>query len=70
MNKQINNISTEYRIYNDKYDPIIYTKIVENHIELTIRYLINPKKARYIESTIWNSILTAYNNKEIELYEE
>ena len=67
MNKQINNISTDYRIYYNRYTPIIYTKVIDNHIELTVRYLIHPKKARYVESTIWNCILAAYKNGEIEL---
>jgi hypothetical protein len=68
MKKQINNISNNYRIYYNKYEPIIYTQIVDSHVELTVRYLIHPKKARYVNSTIWNNILTAYKNKEIELY--
>ena len=67
MNKQINNISTDYRIYYNRYTPIIYTKVIDSHIELTVRYLIHPKKARYVESTIWNCILVAYKNGEIEL---
>lgn len=70
MHKQINNISTDYRIYYNKYDPIIYTGVVDSHVELTVRYLIHPKKARYVNSTIWNAILTAYHNKEIELYKD
>lgn len=68
MKKQINNISSEYRIYYNHYDPIIYTQIIDDHIELTVRYLIHPKKARYVNSTIWNKIIEAYNKKEIELY--
>ena len=56
MKKQINNISSEYRIYYNHYDPIIYTQIIDDHIELTVRYLIHPKKARYVNSTIWNKI--------------
>ena len=67
MKNQIKNISSEYRIYYNQYEPIIYTQVVENHIELTVRYLINPKKARYINSTIWNKIIEASNNKEIEI---
>ena len=70
MHNQINNISSDYRIYYNKYDPIIYTQVVDSHVELTIRYLIHPKKARYINSTIWNAILIAYKNKEIELFQE
>ena len=70
MKKQINNISSEYRIYYNHYDPIIYTQIIDDHIELTVRYLIHPKKARYVNSTIWNKIIEAYNKKEIELYND
>lgn len=70
MHNQINNISSDYRIYYNKYDPIIYTQVVDSHVELTIRYLIHPKKARYINSTIWNAILISYKNKEIELYQD
>ena len=67
MKNQINSISSDYRIYYNKYDPIIYTNVLDNHIELTIRYLVHPKKARYVESTIWNNILTSYQNGEITL---
>ena len=70
MRNQINNISSDYRIYYNQYDPIIYTQVVDSHIELTVRYLIHPKKARFVNSTIWNKIIDAYKNNEIELYEE
>ena len=70
MKNAIKNINAEYHIYYNQFNPIIYTKVVESHIELTIRYLINPKKARYIESTIWNKILIAHQNNTIKLYED
>ena len=62
------NVSNSYRIYYNQYDPIIYTKINEDHIELQIRYLIHPKKSRYVESIISSDILLAYKNGEIEIY--
>ena len=68
LKKQINTISNNYRIYYNQYEPIIYTKVVEDYIELQIRYLVHPKKARFVESTIWNNILLAYKNNEIELH--
>ncbi len=68
LKKQINNVSNSYRIYYNQYDPIIYTKINEDHIELQIRYLIHPKKARYVESIISSDILLAYKNGEIKIY--
>jgi len=68
MMNEIQNISPDNRVYFNKYDPIIYTKIVENHIELTVRYLIHPKKARYIESVLWNKIYLAFKEGKIELF--
>lgn len=70
MRNQIKNISTDYRIYYNQYDPIIYTQVVEEHIELTVRYLVHPKKARYVNSSIWNKIIEAYHNQEIELLKD
>lgn len=68
MEKQINHTNDDFRIYYNKYEPMIYTKIVDDYIELTIRYLIHPKKARYVNSVIWNNIIIAYKNKKIDLY--
>ena len=68
MEKQINHTNDDFRIYYNKYEPMIYTKIVDDCIELTIRYLIHPKKARYVNSVIWNNIITSYKDKKIDLY--
>ncbi len=70
MENQIGNISLNYRIYFNNLDPIIYTRIVNNHIELYARYLVNPKKARNIEDRLWNDIIIAYQNKKINLFVE
>lgn len=70
MSDQVDDASLEYRIYYNKLKPIIYTKIVDNHIELYIRYLVHPKKNRNVENDVWLDILKAYKNKEIELYTE
>lgn len=68
MKDQLNNVIGDYRIYYNNLDPIIYTKLTPECIELKIRYLAHPKKARHIESQIWNKIYEAYENKELELY--
>ena len=65
---QINYINSTNRIYYNKLDPIIYTRIVDNYIELTVRYLMHPKKARYVESEIWNKIYNSYKDNKINLY--
>lgn len=68
MKNQIDEVNTTYRIYYNNYEPVIYTKIEEDHVVLSLRYLIHPKKARYVESLIWNKIHEAYKNGELELY--
>ena len=68
MKHEIELINSNNRIYFNQYDPMIYTKIVDDHIELTVRYLMHPKKARYVESVIWNKIYLANKEGEIDLY--
>lgn len=68
MEKEIKEISSDNRIYYNNYEPIIYTKLVNDHIELSVRYLMHPKKARYVESVIWNKIYTAFREGRINLY--
>ena len=68
MKAEINALNNTNRIYFNQYDPIIYTKIVDKHAELTVRYLMYPKKSRYIESVIWNKIYNAYKEGKINLY--
>ena len=68
MKAQINDINTTNRLYFNKYDPTIYTKIVDDHIELTIRYLMHPKKGRFVESVIWNKVLESYKEGRIDLF--
>ena len=46
------------------------TQIKDKHVELNIRFLINPKKARLVESYIWNEILKEYKNNNIQLIKE
>ena len=62
--------NTSYRMYYNKYEPMIYTEVKDKHIELNIRFLINPKKARLVESYIWNEILKEYKNENIQLIKE
>ena len=68
MKSQIMEINNTNRVYFNKYEPIIYTKIVDKYVELSVRYLMHPKKARYVESVIWNKIYLAYKDKKIDLY--
>ena len=68
MKEQVDITNATNRVYFNNYDPIIYTKLVDDHIEPTIRYLMHPKKSRYVESVIWNKIYTSYKNGKIDLF--
>lgn len=56
MKSELNNVIGDYRIYYNNLEPIIYTKLTDECIILSIRYLAHPKKARNIENEIWNQI--------------
>ena len=68
MKDQLNEAVGDYRIYYNNLEPIIYTKLTEDYIDLTIRYLVHPKKARHIESQIWNKIYENAKEGKLELY--
>ena len=68
IKKDIQDISTDYRIYYSEYTPIVYCKVVGDYVEYTLRYLVDPRKARYVHSSIWKHILLAHQKGEIKLY--
>ena len=68
MQKELNNAIGNYRIYYNNLEPIIYTDLTEDYVNLTIRYLAHPKKARHIESQIWNKIYEKAQEGKLDLY--
>lgn len=58
--KEIFEASKNYMIYYKKLTPIVYTKVKDSGIQLTIRYLCNPRKRRGSENDIWEDIITAF----------
>ncbi len=68
MKKELRNATVDYRIYYNHLDPVIYTKVVDNHIELNLRFLSHPKKSRIIEDYIWTNILSEYKSNKIDLF--
>lgn len=68
VKKDIQDISTDYRIYYSEYTPIIYCKVNGDYVTYTLRYLVDPRKARYVLSSIWKHILIAHQKGEIKLY--
>ncbi len=70
MKKELRNATVDYRIYYNHLDPIIYTKVNENHVELNLRFLTHPKKTRIIEDDLWVNILKKYKENKIDLFVE
>jgi small-conductance mechanosensitive channel len=70
MKGQLSEVNTTYRIYYNYYDPIIYMKIDGNCVVLTLRYLCHPKKARYVNSIVWNKVYDNYKLGNIKLYKD
>lgn len=57
MKKEMKEAMKDYRIYYNHLEPIIYTNVVDDYVMLSIRYLVHPKKKRFVESQIWNQII-------------
>lgn len=68
MEGAVADVTAEYRIYYNYLEPIIYTEIVDSHVELYLRYLVHPKKSRNVRDEIFLKILEEYRSGNIELY--
>ena len=64
VEREILEASKNYMIYYKHLTPIVYTKVMEYGIQLTIRYLCNPRKRRGSENEIWQTILTQFKNQD------
>ena len=68
MEDAVADATVEYRIYYNYLETIIYTEIVDSHIELYIRYIVHPKKVRIVQDDIYLKILDEYHKGNIKLY--
>ncbi|WMN06838.1 mechanosensitive ion channel family protein [Marivirga arenosa] len=49
--------SKKYMIFYSNLTPIVYTQVKDSGVELTIRFLSEPKKRRVVENNVWEAIL-------------
>lgn len=61
---KIKRMSQKYLIYFRKYTPIVYTKIEDSGVKLTLRFLTDVKKRRTGEDSLSQKILDAVNKAE------
>lgn len=59
--KEIFKASRSFMLYYTHLTPIVYTKVEDSGVKLTIRYLCNPRNRRGSENQIWQDILTAFD---------
>lgn len=66
--KEIFEASKNYMIYYKNLTPIVYTKVKNYGVQLTMRYLCNPRKRRSSENEIWEEVLIQFEkHKDIQL---
>jgi len=60
--KEIFEASKNFMIHYTHLTPYVYTAVKEFGVQLTIRYLCNPRRRRGSENEIWQDILTQFRN--------
>ncbi|MCK5145569.1 mechanosensitive ion channel [bacterium] len=60
VQSQIKKMAKDYLIYYKTFTPIVYTKIEDSGVKLTLRYLVEAKNRRMTENNISQFVLKAY----------
>ena len=63
MSSQITELADTYRVHFTHLTPIVWVRVVDMGVTLTIRYLSHPRKRRSSEDTIWKAILEAFEGE-------
>ncbi len=58
--KQVKDTAQMYLVVYKHLTPIVWTKVVDIGVTLTIRHICEPRKRRLMETSIWESILEAF----------
>lgn len=59
--REIKKASKKFLIQDQKLDPVVYTKVADSGVLLTIRYLCSPQNRRDTEQEIWEEVLKEFN---------
>jgi small-conductance mechanosensitive channel len=60
MARQVRDLATKFQIHFRHLTPIVWTKVIDYGVTMTIRYLVDPRKRRSSEDTIWKAILESF----------
>lgn len=58
--KKLIEASKKYMIFYGTLTPIVYLSVKESGVQLSMRYLIDPRKRRTSENNIWKDVLTTF----------
>lgn len=58
--EHVKKAANRYLIVYSKYTPIVYTRVEQNGVLLTLRYLCLPRRRRSTEQLIWENLLRAF----------
>ncbi|MEM7481621.1 MAG: mechanosensitive ion channel domain-containing protein [Acidobacteriota bacterium] len=58
--ERVRQAAQRFMIVYSKLTPIVYTKVVDSGVLLTVRYLVNPRTRRGSAEAIWEDILAAF----------
>ena len=67
VKKAINEANEHYLLVYKNIDPIIYTKVTEKSLNLTLRYLCEPRQRRSSEHELWEDILVRFKSAGLKL---
>ena len=62
--KKIKDASKKYMIFYKNLTPIVYTKVKDSGIMLTMRFLCDPRQRRGYEESIWEEVLKEFGKRE------
>lgn len=60
--EQARQAARRYMIRSGKLTPIVYTRVKDSGVRLTLRYLCQPQQRRSSEEAIWEDILDAFHD--------
>ena len=61
--ESVRHSSKKFMIFYTNLTPTVYTRVGEDGVVLTLRYLCEPRKRRVTEQTIWEDILRAFDQE-------
>tara|TARA_Y100000768_G_scaffold341241_1_gene285600 strand:+ start:1638 stop:2531 length:894 start_codon:yes stop_codon:yes gene_type:complete len=61
--KMIKEASKKFMIHKTSLEPVVYTTVEESGVQLTIRFLCEPRQRREIEQDIWQEVLSVFESE-------